>query len=108
MFPVTRGLTAAAVAGGVLLSMASPAIAADVPQPKASPQASVVCSVVPIDATIRSTPGGQTVGTMHSGDRFRVDNFNDNVWVIGAGYRLDTGYLIAAGYTLRSNLICNL
>ncbi|MGW2104241.1 hypothetical protein ACWCPX_42610 [Streptomyces olivaceoviridis] len=45
---------------------------------------------------------------MHSGDRFRVDNFNDNVWVIGAGYRLDTGYLIAAGYTLRRNLICNL
>ncbi|HUQ58738.1 hypothetical protein [Lentzea sp.] len=54
--------------------------------------------------SIRSQPNGSgsVVATMTWGDRFRVDDYRDNVWVFGAGYR--NGNLLGYGFVLRQYL----
>jgi hypothetical protein len=104
---------AAAVVAAVGVGTSSAAYAAPAPQ-AASQQAafekdvvtfSQVCTVIAQDATIRQSPGGAVLATTYSGYPFRVDDFRDNVWVFGAGYR-PNGTLIAYGYILRSTLSC--
>jgi hypothetical protein len=89
------------------VALLGPAVPAQATGHQAGPGValSTVCTVTAADATIRQSPGGSVLAYTYYGDRFRVDDFRDNVWVFGAGYR-PNGTLIAYGYILRSVLAC--
>jgi hypothetical protein len=115
MTPLARHLAATALAAGCLLGTAtaagavtpdSGAAAAPAAHSRMAPAStqSTVCSVNAASATIRNQPGGDVIGTMYLGYRFRIDS-DDSVWPYGAGYD-PNGNLIAYGYILRQYLAC--
>lgn len=98
-----------AIAGVVLMLAAS--FLGTIPAAQAAPSpasdeivALAVHDVWGDSVSIRSQAngGGYVVAWMTWGDRFRVDDYRDGIWVYGAGYR--NGNLLGYGFVLRQYL----
>lgn len=96
------------ITGAMLMIAASLLGVAPAAQATPSPSGEVVALAVHDvwgdSVSIRSQAGGggYVVAWMTWGDRFRVDDYRDGVWVYGAGYR--NGNLLGYGFVLRQYL----